>query len=766
MSKQSKRREALIYHAKPTPGKIKVVPTKKYATQRDLSLAYSPGVAEPCLEIEKDINNVYKYTAKGNLVAVISNGTAVLGLGNIGPEASKPVMEGKGLLFKIFADIDVFDIEVGTENVEEFIQTVKMIAPTFGGINLEDIKAPEAFEIERRLKEELDIPLMHDDQHGTAIISAAALLNALELSKKKIDKVKIVINGAGAAAISCTRLYQAFGAKRENIVMLDSKGVIRNDRENLSSEKAEYSTGRNINTLEEAMKGADVFIGLSKADVVEPEMLVSMAKNPIVFAMANPDPEIAYNIAIATRKDIIMATGRSDHPNQVNNVLGFPYIFRGALDVRATKINEAMKMAAVKALAKLAKESVPEQVNIAYGETKLTFGKEYIIPKPFDPRLIAEVPPAVAKAAMESGVAKEPITDWEKYKESLLERMGSDNKIVRLLMNRAKLNPKRVVYAEGDQLAVLKAAQIAHDEGIAKPILLGRRETIKRLMEEIEFDAADVTIIDPKSEKEDSRKNKYAKVYWEQRKRRGITYYSAQRLMRERNYFAAMMVNEGDADALISGYSRNYPSVVKPMLELIGLAPGATRIATTNIMMTKRGPLFLSDTSINIDPSSKDLAKIAQMTSKVIKMFGMQPVMAMISYSNFGSSNNERASKVRDAVAFLHRHYPDMMVDGELQTDFALNDEMLRERFPFSKLVGKKVNALIFPNLDAANITYKLLKELNDAESIGPIMMGMSKPVHILQLGASVDEIVNMTSVAVVDAQQKEKYEQEKAKTK
>ncbi|MDH3323179.1 MAG: NADP-dependent malic enzyme, partial [Flavobacteriaceae bacterium] len=732
----------------------------------DLSLAYSPGVAEPCLEIEKDINNVYKYTAKGNLVAVISNGTAVLGLGNIGPEASKPVMEGKGLLFKIFADIDVFDIEVGTENVEEFIQTVKMIAPTFGGINLEDIKAPEAFEIERRLKEELDIPLMHDDQHGTAIISAAALLNALELSKKKIDKVKIVINGAGAAAISCTRLYQAFGAKRENIVMLDSKGVIRNDRENLSSEKAEYSTGRNINTLEEAMKGADVFIGLSKADVVEPEMLVSMAKNPIVFAMANPDPEIAYNIAIATRKDIIMATGRSDHPNQVNNVLGFPYIFRGALDVRATKINEAMKMAAVKALAKLAKESVPEQVNIAYGETKLTFGKEYIIPKPFDPRLIAEVPPAVAKAAMESGVAKEPITDWEKYKESLLERMGSDNKIVRLLMNRAKLNPKRVVFAEGDQLAVLKAAQIAHDEGIAKPILLGRRETIKRLMEEIEFDAADVTIIDPKSEKEDSRKNKYAKVYWEQRKRRGITYYSAQRLMRERNYFAAMMVNEGDADALISGYSRNYPSVVKPMLELIGLAPGATRIATTNIMMTKRGPLFLSDTSINIEPSSKDLAKIAQMTSKVIKMFGMQPVMAMISYSNFGSSDNERASKVRDAVAFLHRHYPDMMVDGELQTDFALNDEMLRERFPFSKLVGKKVNALIFPNLDAANITYKLLKELNDADSIGPIMMGMRKPVHILQLGASVDEIVNMTSVAVVDAQQKEKFEQEKAKTK
>ncbi len=762
MSKQSKRREALIYHAKPTPGKIKVVPTKKYATQRDLSLAYSPGVAEPCLEIEKDIKNVYKYTAKGNLVAVISNGTAVLGLGNIGPEAGKPVMEGKGLLFKIFADIDVFDIEVGTENVEEFIQTVKNISPTFGGINLEDIKAPEAFEIEKRLKEELDIPVMHDDQHGTAIISAAALLNAIELSKKKIEEVKIVVNGAGAAAISCTRLYQAFGAKRENVVMLDSKGVIRNDRDNLTDEKAEYSTSRDIYTLEEAMKGADVFIGLSKADTVLPEMLKSMAKNPIVFAMANPDPEIAYSKAIATRKDIIMATGRSDHPNQVNNVLGFPYIFRGALDVRATKINEAMKMAAVKALAKLAKEPVPEQVNIAYGETKLTFGKDYIIPKPFDPRLIAEVPPAVAKAAMESGVATEPITDWEKYRESLFERMGSDNKIVRLLMNRSKLDPKRVVFAEGDQLSVLKAAQIAYDEGIAKPILLGREATIRRHMKEIEFDSSEVLIIDPKSEHEDDRKNKYAKVYWEQRKRRGVTYYAAQRLMRERNYFAAMMVNEGDADALISGYSRNYPSVVKPMLELVGLVPGVNRVATTNIMMTKRGPIFLSDTSINICPSAKELAKIAQMTSRVIKMFGMEPVMALTSYSNFGSSNHPEAAKMREAVSFLHRHYPDMIVDGELQTDFALNDEMLKERFPFSKLVGKKVNALIFPNLDSANITYKLLKELNEAESIGPIMMGMRKPVHILQLGASVDEIVNMTAVAVVDAQNKEKREQEK----
>ena len=756
MSKQSKRREALVYHAKPTPGKIQVIPTKKYASQRDLSLAYSPGVAEPCLEIAKDVDSVYKYTAKGNLVAVISNGTAVLGLGNIGPEASKPVMEGKGLLFKIFADIDVFDIEVNTENIEEFIQTVKMISPTFGGINLEDIKAPEAFEIERRLKEELDIPVMHDDQHGTAIISAAALLNAVELSKKKIKDVRIVVSGAGAAAISCTRLYMALGADRNNIVMLDSKGVIRQDRADLSIEKAEFATSRKIDTLEEAMNHADVFIGLSKPDVLTPDMLLSMAKNPIVFAMANPDPEIEYNLAIATRKDIIMATGRSDHPNQVNNVLGFPFIFRGALDVRATKINEAMKMAAVKALAKLAKEPVPEQVNIAYGETRLTFGKEYIIPKPFDPRLIAEVPPAVAKAAIESGVSKEPIENWEKYKDDLLERLGSDNKIVRLLLNRAKLSPKRVVFAEADHLDVLKAAQIVYDDGIAIPILLGRRETIEKLKEEIEFDA-DVEIIDPKSDEEETRKNKYAEVYWKQRKRRGVTFYSAQNIMRERNYFAAMMVNEGDADAMISGFSRSYPSVVKPVLELIGLAQDSTRIATTNVMMTKRGPMFLSDTAININPTAADLTKIAQMTAGVVKMFGMEPVMAMISYSNFGSSKNQTATKVREAVNYLHRRHPNLLVDGELQADFALNREMLQDIFPFSKLAGKKVNTLIFPNLESANITYKLLKELNNADSIGPIMMGLRKPVHILQLDASVDEIVNMTAIAVIDAQQKEK---------
>ena len=757
MSKLSKHDlEALAYHQKPSPGKIQVVPTKKYATQRDLALAYSPGVAAPCLAIKKNPSDAYKYTAKGNLVAVITNGTAVLGLGNIGPEASKPVMEGKGLLFKIFADIDVFDIEVNTENVEEFIQTVKNIAPTFGGINLEDIKAPEAFEIEKRLKEELDIPVMHDDQHGTAIISAAALLNALEIAEKNIQDVRIVVSGAGAAAISCTRLYQSFGAKSENIVMLDSKGVIRKDRENLTSQKAEFATQRTIDTLEEAMKNADVFIGLSTSDIVSPEMLITMAKNPIVFAMANPDPEIKYHLAVKTRDDIIMATGRSDTPNQVNNVLGFPFIFRGALDVRATSINEEMKKAAVIALADLAKEPVPEQVNIAYGETRLTFGKDYIIPKPFDPRLIAAIPPAVAKAAIESGVALAPITDWEHYEDTLLERMGSDNKIVRLLFNRAKLNPKRVVFAEADQLNVLKAAQIVLEEGVATPILLGRRDEIERLMEELEFDD-EVLIIDPKSDESSIQKNKYAEIYWKQQQRKGITLLAAQKLMRERNYFAAMMVNEGDADALISGYSSNYGSVLKPMLNLIGMAPGTTRIAATNVMITQRGPMFLSDTAININPSADDLIKIAQMTSSVVKMFGIEPVMAMISYSNFGSSKDQTATKVREAVSYLHRRHPNLLVDGELQTDFALNSEMLKDNFPFSRLANKKVNTLIFPNLESANITYKLLKELNKAESIGPIVMGLRKPVHIIQLGASVDEIVNMSAVAVVDAQQKGK---------
>ena len=755
-NQSSKRRAALLYHAKPTPGKIKIVPTKKYATQRDLSLAYSPGVAEPCLEIAKDVNNVYKYTSKGNLVAVISNGTAVLGLGDIGPEASKPVMEGKALLFKIFADIDVFDIEVDTKNVEAFIETVKNIAPTFGGINLEDIKAPESFEIERRLVEELNIPVMHDDQHGTAIISSAALLNALELAGKKVSKVKIVVSGAGSAALACANLYVLLGVKPENIIMFDKDGVLHNERTDLSDLQRRYTTAKPGTTMAQALKNADVFLGLSAGNILTPEMLLAMAKNPIVFAMANPVPEIDYNVAIATRKDIIMATGRSDHPNQVNNVLGFPYIFRGALDVRATKINEAMKMAAVKALACLAKELVPEQVNIAYGETKLAFGRDYIIPKPFDPRLISRVAPAVAKAAMESGVAQQPITDWERYEEELMERMGSDNKMVRLLINRAKTDPKRIVFAEADQLDVLKAAQIVYEEGIGKPILLGRKEDILELKEEIGFDA-DIPIFDPKTKEEDERRMRYAEIFWKERQRRGISLLDAQKWMRERNYFAAMMVNEGDADAMVSGYSRSYPSVVRPLMQLIGKAPGISLIATTNMMMTNRGPMFLSDTAINPNPSADDLAKIALMTAKTVRMFGMEPVIAMVSFSNFGSSTHESAQKVRDAVAYLHKYYPDLIVDGEIQTDFALNPDMLKAKFPFSKLAGKKVNTMIFPNLESANITYKLLKELYKVDSVGPIMLGLDKPAHIFQLGASVEEMVNMAAVAVVDAQEKHK---------
>ena len=756
MHKDSKRREALLYHAKPSPGKIQVVPTKKYATQRDLSLAYSPGVAEPCLEIAKDVNNVYKYTAKGNLVAVITNGTAVLGLGDIGPEASKPVMEGKALLFKIFADIDVFDIEVGTKDIDAFIETVKNIAPTFGGINLEDIKAPESFEIERRLVEELNIPVMHDDQHGTAIISSAALLNALELADKKAENVKIVVSGAGSAALACANLYVLLGVKLENIIMFDSHGVLHLGRTDLSDLQIKYANGNEGTTLKEALIDADVFLGLSAGNILFPDMLLGMAKDPIVFAMANPIPEIDYNLAINTRKDIIMATGRSDHPNQVNNVLGFPYIFRGALDVRATKINEEMKMAAVRALAELAKMPVPEQVNIAYGETKLNFGREYIIPKPFDPRLITIVAPAVAKAAMDSGVAQYPITDWEKYEEELAERLGSDNKMVRLLANRAKTNPKRVVFAEADHLDVLKAAQIVMEEGIGNPILLGNKEIILELKKEIGFDV-DVPILDPKTSECDEKRLHYANTFWESRKRRGISLLDAQKWMRERNYFAAMMVNEGEADALVTGFSRSYPSVVKPIMQLIDKAPGVSKIATTNMMMTNRGPMFFSDTAINIDPSAHDLAKIALMTAKTVRLFGMEPIIAMISFSNFGSSNTEGASKVREAVAYLHKYYPDLIVDGEIQTDFALNPEMLKNKFPFSKLAGKKVNTLIFPNLESANINYKMLKELYKVDSIGPIMLGLDKPVHIFQLGASVEEMVNMAAVAVVDAQEKEK---------
>ena len=756
MSDSRKRHEALLYHAKPKPGKIEVVPTKKYATQHDLALAYSPGVAEPCLEIVKDKNNAYKYTAKGNLVAVITNGTAVLGLGDIGPLASKPVMEGKGLLFKIFADIDVFDIEIDATDVDKFVETVKAISPTFGGINLEDIKAPEAFEIERRLVEELDIPVMHDDQHGTAIISAAALKNALEITQKDISKVQIVVNGAGAAAISCTRLYLRLGAKNENIVMCDSKGVIRKDRDNLTSQKQEFATTKDINTLEEAMQNADVFIGLSKGDVVTPEMLLSMTKDPIVFAMANPVPEISYDVACATRDDIIMATGRSDHPNQVNNVLGFPFIFRGALDVRATKINEAMKMAAVEALAELTKKPVPEQVNIAYQETNLSFGRDYIIPKPFDPRLIEEVPIAVAKAAIASGVAKEPIEDWEKYREQLAGLIGKDQKMIRLIHDRARSAPKKIVFAEADQLDVLKAAQIVMEEGIGQPILLGRKDVISDLMQSINFQE-EVSILDPKSDEQLEIKSKYANLFWNEQKRKGVTLYEAESLMRERNYFAAMMVKNGDADAMLSGYSRNYASVIKPVLDVVGKDKGVSKIAATNMMLTDRGPIFISDTSINIDPTAKELAKIGFMTSEIVKMFGIKPVMAMLSYTNFGSSKHPNAGKVTDAVAYLHRYYPDLVVDGPLQSDFALNREMLEERFPFSEIAKKNVNTLIFPNLESANITYKLMKELNKNQSVGPILLGLKEPIHVLQLGASVDEIVNMAAVAVIDSQQKQK---------
>ncbi|MGB1042049.1 MAG: NADP-dependent malic enzyme [Tenacibaculum sp.] len=756
MSNSRKRREALLYHAKPQPGKIAVVPTKKYATQHDLSLAYSPGVAEPCLEIAKDKNNVYKYTAKSNLVAVISNGTAVLGLGNIGPEASKPVMEGKGLLFKIFADIDVFDIEVDATDVDKFVETVKAIAPTFGGINLEDIKAPEAFEIERRLKEELDIPVMHDDQHGTAIISSAALKNALEIAGKNIADVKIVVSGAGSAAVSCATLYLSLGAKAENITMFDVEGVLHTGRTDLAPNQQKFASEKAYKNLAEAMVNADVFLGLSVGGLVTQDMVKSMAANPIVFAMANPTPEISYQEAVDSREDIIMATGRSDHPNQVNNVLGFPFIFRGALDVRATAINEEMKMAAVHAIADLAKKSVPEQVNIVYDEVSLSFGKEYIIPKPFDPRLIYEIPPAIAKAAMESGVAKEPITDWDKYREALMERSGTGSKEVRLLHNRAKKNPKKVIFAEADHLDVLKAAQRVYDERIGIPILLGRKEVILELKEELGFDA-DVLIIDPKTDEEKVRRHRYAETFWKTRQRKGITFLEAKKWMRERNYFAAMMVNTGEADALITGYSRSYPSVVKPMLELIEKDKGVTRVAATNMMLTKQGPLFLADTTININPTAKDLAKISQLTSVLAKMFGMKPHIAMLGFSNFGSSKSESSTKIREAVSYIHRHHPHVVVDGELQADFALNPELLAKEFPFSKLNGKRANILIFPNLESANITYKLMKQVDGVESVGPILLGMSKPVHILQLGASVDEMVNMAAVAVVDAQNKER---------
>lgn len=751
-----KNTDALDYHEFPKPGKIAVVPTKKHASQYDLSLAYSPGVAEPCLAIEENKNDAYRYTNKGNLVAVISNGTAVLGLGNIGADAAKPVMEGKGLLFKIFADIDVFDIEVNTTDVDAFVNTVKAIAPTFGGINLEDIKSPEAFEIERRLKEELDIPVMHDDQHGTAIISAAALKNALEIVGKDIRQIKMVVNGAGAAAISCTRLYIALGADPKNIVMCDSKGVIRKDNPNLDYLKAEFATDRDLHTLEEAMKDADVFIGLSKGNVVSPEMLLSMAKDPIVFAMANPTPEIAYDLATQTRSDIIMATGRSDTPNQVNNVLGFPFIFRGALDVRATKINEEMKLAAVHALAELAKKTVPDQVNLVYGGANLSFGKEYIIPKPFDPRLIYEVPPAIAKAAIETGVAQKPITDWDAYREQLMDRLGGSNREIRVLQERARQNPKRVVFPEADLTDVLKAAQRVYQEGIAIPVLLGPKDIIQSKMEELSFEA-NLQIIDPKSPEERERRHRFADIYWKKRERKGITQINARRLMRERNYFGAMLVNTGEADAMITGYSRSYPQTIRPILDLVEKEEGFQRIAATSILITKRGPLFLSDTTMNPNPSSEDLTAITLAVAEKAKMFGLDPAIALLSYSNFGSAPSESTKKLSKTVSYLHKNYPELIVDGEVQVDVALNPEKMAAMFPFSKLKGKAANVLIFPNLESANITYKIMKESEGISSIGPIILGLSKPIHITLMNASVDEMVNLTTFAVVDAQERER---------
>eukprot|EP01118_Nematostelium_gracile_P012401 TRINITY_DN4528_c0_g2_i1.p2 TRINITY_DN4528_c0_g2~~TRINITY_DN4528_c0_g2_i1.p2 ORF type:complete len:764 (-),score=199.69 TRINITY_DN4528_c0_g2_i1:3292-5583(-) len=754
MSKTNKKQDALDYHAQGRPGKIQVIPTKPTASQRDLTLAYSPGVAEPCLRIADHTEDVYKYTAKGNLVAVISNGTAVLGLGDIGPEASKPVMEGKGLLFKIFADIDVFDLELNTKNIDEFVNIVKALEPTFGGVNLEDIKAPECFEIERRLKEVMNIPVMHDDQHGTAIISAAALLNACELQGKNLEDVKIVVNGAGAAAISCTRLYVSLGAKKENVVMLDRTGVIRASRANLDAIKAEFATTREIDTLAEAMADADVFIGLSSADCVTVEMLKSMAKNPIVFAMANPNPEIAYELAISSREDLIMATGRSDYPNQVNNVLGFPYIFRGALDVRATTINEAMKIAAVHAIADLAKKSVPEAVNMAYNAKNLKFGSDYIIPKPMDLRLMTNVSSAVAKAAIESGVARKVITDWDAYKEELKGRLGGEDAIMRAVTSRAKSAAKRVVFAEADNYKILKAAQIVKEEHIAIPILLGNKTIISQIIEEHALELDGVEIIDPMQEPE--RSKKFADALFKKRQRKGLTQLDAGKLMRDRNYFGASMVEFGEADAMISGLTKNYASTIKPALHVIGIEDGVNRVAGMYMMMTKKGPVFFGDTTVNVDPTVEELVDLTLLMNSAVRKFNIQPRIALLSYSNFGSNRGTVPDKVKKAVKILHEKHPDVLVDGEMQGNFAINNDLLKDNFPFSRLADAPANTLVFPNLESGNIAYKLLQELGGAEAVGPILLGTRKPVHIVQLGSSVREIVNMVTIAVVDVQVKE----------
>ncbi len=757
MDNDLRKQQALEYHSKGRPGKIEVVPTKEAKTQRDLSLAYSPGVAAPCLEIAADVENVYKYTAKGNLVAVISNGTAVLGLGNIGPEASKPVMEGKGVLFKIFADIDVFDIEINETDPVKFVQIVKALEPTFGGINLEDIKAPECFFIETELKKILNIPVMHDDQHGTAIISAAALLNALEIQKKKIEKVKFVVNGAGAAAMACIMLYEELGAKHDNFLLFDRKGVLHKGRTDLEDFKLKFANAKTDMTLAQAMKDADVFIGLSAGNCVTADMVKSMAKNPIVFAMANPDPEITWEDATGARKDVIMATGRSDYPNQVNNVLGFPYIFRGALDVRATQINEAMKMAAVKALAELAKTPVPDIVNMAYNEKSIVFGENYIIPKPLDPRLLATVAPAVAKAAMESGVAKQPITNWEAYVTNLNKRLGLDNQVMRVIGNKARRDPKRIVFAEADNVKILKAAQIVFDEGIGYPILLGDETKIKNIAAANGIDIEGLPIFDPRSEATEERRNMYSEIFFARRGRRGFNAYEAKKVMRDRNYYGCMMVECGDADAMISGLAKNYPDTIRPALQTIGTEEGVKKIAGMYLMLTKKGPLFLADTTVNFNPTAEELAEITLMVAKEVRNFNIIPRIAMLSYSNFGSSNSPEANLVAKARKIVKEKMPSLLVDGEMQASVAFNKELMKENYPFSELVDKDVNTLIFPNLASGNIAYNLLKELETADAVGPILLGLKKPVHILQLGSSVRSIINMALVAVVDAQIKSK---------
>jgi malate dehydrogenase (oxaloacetate-decarboxylating)(NADP+) len=753
MAKELRKKDALEYHEKGRPGKIEVVPTKATKTQRDLSLAYSPGVAEPCKEIAANKEEVYRYTAKGNLVAVISNGTAVLGLGDIGPEAGKPVMEGKGVLFKIFADIDVFDIEINEKDPVKFVEIVKALEPTFGGINLEDIKAPECFYIEKELREQLTIPVMHDDQHGTAIISAAALLNALEVQKKKIEKVRFVVNGAGAAAMACIQLYVALGAKPENFCIFDRKGSLYRGRTDLEGFKKKFANAKEDTTLDKAMKGADVFVGLSVGNVVTIDMVKSMAKNPIVFAMANPDPEITWPDACSARTDLIMATGRSDYPNQVNNVLGFPYIFRGALDVRATQINEPMKLAAVKALADLAQTPVPDIVNLAYNTTNISFGANYIIPKPLDPRLLATVAPAVAKAAIESGVAQKPIQDWDAYVNDLNKRLGLDNQVMRILGNKAKKDPRRIVFAEADNIKILKSAQVVFDEGIGYPILLGDENKIRSLAQSNGIDIEGLPIFDPRSDAMEEKRNQYGTVFFEKRQRKGFNYYESKKVMKDRNYFGCMMVEMGDADAMISGLVKNYPDTIRPALHCIGLEDGVNRIAGMYLMLTKKGPIFLADTTVNFNPTAEELAEITLLAAREIRNFNITPRIAMLSYSNFGSSNSAEARLVADARKIVKQRMPSLVVDGEMQAAVAFNNELLKENYPFSELVDKDVNTLIFPNLSSGNIAYNLLKEIGQSDAIGPVLLGLKRPVHVLQLGSSVRNIVNMAIIAVVDAQ-------------